>query len=150
MIRLISLCIIVFAFTTGAAKGTSFRYEYISFNEAQLPAGYQTFFTVKVIDDGRVFGTALRSGYPRGCVSICWYDFHTPTNHIVLVAGALLLDCDNCNIQTVLFRKGKEERIPTIPEEFLTLVNQLTDSGIVLLEAYDPSFKLTNYLYWRG
>src|SRR5689334_15971501 len=53
--------------SAAAPADEQYRYHYISLDQAELPTGYEFFFPSSVIDNGRVYGTALRTDDPNGC-----------------------------------------------------------------------------------
>src|SRR4051794_30846922 len=81
-----------------APADSQYRYHYVSLDQAELPTGFEFFFPGKVVDNGRVYGTAIRTNDPDGCspsvavwqngrVSILADGFGGPANNSGTVGG---------------------------------------------------------------
>ena len=111
----------------GALAGQErFRYHYVSL-DAAVPPGFAFFDPVKIVDDGRVYGTAWTCGsegcrdsvavYRNGAMTVLHEGAASDANNAGTVGGDVVLDSDPNHFvtQAALFRAGRVELIPPRP-----------------------------------
>ena len=119
MIKLVRLAIVVGAFGLGwnavgeaqAQATEKFRYHYVSLNAA-VPPGFDFYDPAKIVDNGRIYGTAYACGpevclpsvtvYERGSMTVLHEGFANTANSRGTVGGRVILDFVNFFTQAAL------------------------------------------------
>ena len=141
-----------------APADAQYRYHYVSLDNAMLPDGFAFFNPAKVVDNGKVYGTLLRPDDPDRCFPsvAVWQDGRVRVlvdggaagvaNNRGTVGGNAVRDCTR---RLALFKKGRVELVPPLPDDLFSFILQLTDSGIAFISSF-TSEGAPLYLYRRG
>ena len=146
----------------GVSAEPKYRYHYVSLDQAVLPHGFAYFSPADVVDNGKVYGTLLRSDDPDGCFPSIgvWRQGRVSVlvdgargglaSNSGTIAGEVVRDCVG---KLALFRHVGVKLIPTPPDALFTFVDQLTNPGVALIESvfFEEGFvRSTLSLYRRG
>ncbi len=155
------LFVVTLGLCTLLVKAETYRYQYISFDQAKFPPGFngsKSFLPVAIIDNGRVYGTALDNAYNphvavynRGVVVILSPGAAAVANEVGTVGGSALTDPVNYIYQAALFRGHQTKLIPpTLPGEVNSDVLDINNDGTALVISYDMYYNNTITLYKKG
>ena len=140
---MLAIAALAIAYGTATPVDAEPRYRYVSL-DAHLPAGFDFFDPVAVINDGRVYGNAYRcSG--GGCVSsvagrtgrtvgILAPGFARDANDHGVVGGYVITDPRNDLSRAALFCGRQVKLLTRQPDEVSSRVERLTETGIALVE----------------
>jgi hypothetical protein len=133
--------------TSGAqALGASYRYRYVSLDEARPPGAiFVDYFGLAA--DGRAFGTAYVCDEITCSPSVVVHQRGTTTvlhagaegravNASGTVAGAVVTDPENFTMQAALIRPTGVELVPALPGEQMSVAFRISDSGHALVESW--------------
>jgi hypothetical protein len=141
-----------------ATAHAQYRYHYVSLDNAMLPDGFAFFDPAEVVDNGKVYRTLLRPDDPDRCFPsvAVWQDGRVrvlvdggtagAANNRGTVGGNAVRDCTR---RLALFKKGRVELVPPLPDDLFSFILQLTDAGIAFISSF-TSEGAPLFLYRRG